>query len=207
MALLLLPIALILAATVAGPRHPSLQFAGHPFTALIVTLLACMLFLGWRRGLQRAQLLKLSTEALAPIASLLLIMGGGGAFKQIIVDTGVGAYTGKLLAASPISPLLVGYLVAAAMRAAQGSATVAIITAAGIIAPLMKTMTGVHPEMMYLAVCCGGTMISHVNDAGFWMVNQYFGLTVPETLKSWTAMKVVTSLCGFAILMTIQLFV
>ncbi len=206
LALLLLPVALILAATLAGAGNPPLQFLGHPFTALMVTLLGCMIFFGWRRGLRRDQLLKLGTESLAPIASLLLIMGAGGAFKQIIVDTGVGAYGGKLLAASAISPLLVGYLVAAAMRAAQGSATVAIITAAGIIAPLMKSMSGVRPEMMYLAVCCGGTMLSHVNDAGFWIVNQYFGMTVPQTLRSWTAMKVVTSICGFGMLLLLRAF-
>jgi gluconate transporter len=206
LALLLLPVALILAATLAGPGNSSIQFLGHPFTALTVTLLACMIFFGWRRGLRREQLLKLATESLAPIASLLLIMGAGGAFKQIIVDTGVGAYAGKLLADSPISPLLVGYLVAAAMRAAQGSATVAIITAAGIIAPLMKSMPSVHPLMMYLSVCCGGTMLSHVNDAGFWMVNQYFGMTVPQTLSSWTAMKIVTSICGIGVLMVVQVF-
>jgi gluconate transporter len=206
LALLLLPVALILAATVAGPGNSPLQFLGHPFTALMATVLGCMIFFGWRRGLRREQLLKLATESMAPVASLLLIMGAGGAFKQIIVDTGVGAYAGKLLADSPISPLLVGYLVAAAMRAAQGSATVAIITAAGIIAPLMKSMPAVHPGMMYLAVCCGGTMLSHVNDAGFWMVNQYFGMTVPQTLGSWTAMKVVTSICGIAILLVVQIF-
>jgi gluconate transporter len=206
LALLLLPVALILAATLAGTGNSSLQFLGHPFTALMVTLLGCMMFFGWRRGLRREQLLKLATESLAPIASLLLIMGAGGAFKQIIVDTGVGAYAGKLLADSAISPLLVGYLVAAAMRAAQGSATVAIVTAAGIIAPLMKGMPGVNPVMMYLAVCCGGTMLSHVNDAGFWMVNQYFGMTVPQTLESWTAMKIVTSICGIGVLMVVQVF-
>jgi H+/gluconate symporter-like permease len=131
-------------------------------------------------------------------------MGAGGAFKQIIVDNGVGTYAGRLLAASAVSPLLVGYLVAAALRAAQGSATVAIITAAGIIAPLMKSMPSVHPEMMYLAVCCGGTMPSHVNDAGFWIVNQYFGMTVTQTLRSWSAMKIVTSLYGFGVLMIAQ---
>ncbi len=206
LALLLLPVALIVAATVTGPHNASLQFLGHPFTALSVTLFGCMIFFGWRRGLNRGQLLKLATQSLAPIASLLLIMGAGGAFKQIIVDTGVGAYAGKLLAASAVSPLLVAYLVAAGMRAAQGSATVAIITAAGIIAPLMKNLTGVHPEMIFLAVCCGGTMLSHVNDAGFWMVNQYFGMTVPQTLKSWTAMKIVTSVTGISIVMLVQLF-
>lgn len=204
--LLLLPVILILATTLAGPTNAPLVFLGHPFTALAITALACMYFFGVRRGLNRDQLSKLALNSFAPVGSLLLIMGGGGAFKQVIVDTGVGAYAGKLLAGSHISPLIVAYLIAGAMRAAQGSATVAIITAAGIVAPLMKSFTGVRPEMIYLAVCCGGTLLSHVNDAGFWIVNQYFGMTVPQTLRSWTVMKVVCSLFGFAMLLIVQAF-
>jgi len=204
--LLLLPVLLIVASTVAGPNNQTLLFLGHPFTALGLTALACMYFFGMRRGLNRDELGKLALASFGPVGSLLLIMGGGGAFKQVIVDTGAGAYAGKLLASAHVSPLVLGYLVAAAMRAAQGSATVAIITAAGIVAPLVKGMAGVRPEMIYLAVCCGGTMLSHVNDAGFWIVNQYFGMTVPQTLKSWTAMKIITSVCGFTILMVVQMF-
>ncbi len=131
-------------------------------------------------------------------------MGAGGALKQVIVDTGAGAYAGKMLASSSISPLLVAYILAAAMRLVQGSATVSIITAAGLIAPMVKSMAGYRPEFIYLAVCCGGTSISHVNDAGFWIVNQYFGITVPQTLKSWSAMKLIVSLFGIGMVLIAQ---
>jgi H+/gluconate symporter-like permease len=116
----------------------------------------------------------------------------------------VGPYAGKLLASSAISPLIVAYLVAAGMRMAQGSATVAIITAAGIVAPLVKGIPGYTPEMIVLALCAGGTILSHVNDAGFWIVNEYFGMTVPQTLRSWTMMKVITSLVGITCILVAQ---
>jgi H+/gluconate symporter-like permease len=140
----------------------------------------------------------MAAESLAPMGALLCIMGGGGALKQIIVDSGAGAYLGKLLITSHISPLLVVYLIAVAMRIAQGSATVAIITAAGIVAPIVKGIPGYSPDILILALCCGGVSLSHVNDSGFWMVNQYFGLSIPETLKSWTVMKCIASLVGIA---------
>lgn len=206
--LLVLPVILIFAATIAGlakvPGKPVFDFFGHPFTALTVTTLAAMYFLGTRCGLNREALANMATQSLAPIGSLLAIMGGGGAFKQVIVDSGVGPYAGQLLASSSISPLLVAYVVAAGMRIAQGSATVAIITAAGIVAPLVKGIPGYSPEMILLALCCGGTVLSHVNDAGFWLVNQSFGMTVPQTLRSWTVMKVVTSLVGIVIVLLVQ---
>ena len=106
-----------------------------------------------------------------------------------------------------MSPLIVAYIVAAALRGAQGSATVAIITAAGIVAPLVKGIEGYSPESIVLALCCGGTMLSHVNDAGFWIVNQYFGMTVPQTLRTWTTMKVITSLTGIVIIMLIGKYI
>jgi gluconate transporter len=207
--LLVLPVLLIFACTVAGmvkaPGQAAFDFFGHPFTALTVTTLAAMYFLGARCGLDRDGLATMATQSLVPIGSLLAIMGGGGAFKQVIVDSGVGPYAGKLLASSSVSPLLVAYIVAAGMRVAQGSATVAIITAAGIVAPLVKGIPGYSPEMILLALCCGGTVLSHVNDAGFWLVNQSFGMTVPQTLRSWTAMKVITSVVGIVIVLLVQL--
>jgi len=206
--ILLLPVLFIFAATITNlagtPGRTLFGFFGHPFTALLVTTFAAMYFFGMRRGLDRNALTKMATESLAPIGTLLVIMGGGGAFKQVIVDSGVGPYAGQLLAASSISPLVVAYLIAAAMRIAQGSATVAIITAAGIVAPVVKGIPGYSPEAIVMAVCCGGTVLSHVNDAGFWLVNQYFGMTVPQTLKSWSAMKVIISLIGFAVLLAAQ---
>ena len=201
--ILIMPVLFIFAATVS-PGQKVLGFFGHPFAALLVTTLIAMLFFGFRRGLNLSQVGRMATESLAPIGTLLVIMGAGGAFKQVIVDSGVGPYAGKLLVSSSISPLVVAYLVAAAMRAAQGSATVAIITAAGIIAPLVKSIPGYTPEMIVLALCCGGTCLSHVNDAGFWIVNQYFGMTVPQTLRSWTVMKVITSLTGIAVVLAAQ---
>jgi gluconate transporter len=206
--ILLLPVLLIFAASIMGaanwPGKSMAAFFGHPFTALLIATLVAMFALGARRGLNRNQISRMAVESCAPIGTLLVIMGGGGAFKQVIVDSGVGLYAGQLLAASSISPLVVAYLVAAAMRVAQGSATVAIITAAGIIAPLVKHIPGYRPEMIVLAVCCGGTILSHVNDAGFWLVNEYFGMAVPQTLKSWTVMKVMVSLFGFALVLTAQ---
>lgn len=206
--LLVLPVLLILEASVADlARLPGLsiyKFLGHPFTALLITTLAAMYFLGRRRGLQGERITKLATAALAPLATLLLVIGGGGALKQVIVDSSIGPYLGNLLAASPISPLLVCFLTSAGLRAAQGSATVAIVTAAGILAPLMKQVQGYSPEMLVLAICCGGTMISHVNDAGFWLVKEYLGMTVAETLRSWTVMKVIMGLVGIALVLIWQ---
>ncbi len=209
--LLLLPVLLIFGATIATlanvPHRGVAVFLGHPFTALAITVLVALYFFGIRRGVTREQAAKMAAESLAPMGALLCIMGGGGAFKQIIVDSGVGAYAGKLLISSAISPLLVVYVIAAAMRLAQGSATVAIITAAGIVAPIVKGIPGYSPDLIVLALCCGGTACSHVNDSGFWMVNQYFGMTVAQTLKSWTAMKIVSSIVGFLIVLAIQALV
>jgi H+/gluconate symporter-like permease len=200
--ILLLPVILIFASTTFG--GPVFGFLGHPFSALTVTVLAAMLCFGFARGMDRQAISKMATDSLEPIGTLLVIMGGGGAFKQVIVDSGVGPYGAKLLAASAISPLVVVYLMAGLMRVVQGSATVAIITAAGIAAPMVKGIPGYSPEMIVLALCCGGTLLSHVNDAGFWMVNQYLGMTVPQTLRSWTALKIIGSLVGFALVLLAQ---
>lgn len=209
--LLVLPVLLIFAATLAdilkAPGKPVYDFIGHPFTALLVTVLAVMICFGFRRGLTREQVTKLATDSLGPVATLLLIIGGGGAFKQVIVDCGVGLYAGKLLASTAISPLLVCFVTAAGLRAAQGSATVAIVTAAGILAPLMKQVSGYSPELLVLAVCCGGSSLGHVNDAGFWLVKEYLGLTVGETLRSWSVMKLIVGLCGIAVLLLVQYFI
>ena len=203
--LLILPVLLIFGATVATlwniPFKPVAVFFGHPFTALTLTALIALYYFGIRRGLTRDKAAKMAADSLAPMGALLCIIGGGGAFKQVIVDSGAGPYLGKLLITSSISPIIVVYLVSLAMRVAQGSATVAIITAAGIVAPIVKGIPGYSPEVLVLALCCGGTAFSHVNDSGFWMVNQYFGMTVPQTLKSWTAMKVLSSIVGITIIL------
>lgn len=203
--LLLLPVGLIFLSTFVnlGDSKADNLFTliGHPFVALLATTLLTLVVFGAQRGMDRLQISSMANESLGPIGALLAIMGGGGAFKQVIVDSGVGPYAGQLLASSAISPVLVAYFVATALRVAQGSATVAIITAAGIVAPLVAGIPGQSPELLVLALCAGGTVLSHVNDAGFWIVNQYFGMTVPETLRTWTVMKVITSLVGIAIIL------
>ncbi len=205
---LLLPIGLIFAGTAAQmadlPGKDFLLFLGDPVIALSISLLLAVLSMGFARGLSRDRVTSMATEALGPICSLLLITGAGGSFKQVINDCGVGPYAGSLLAASGISPLIVAYLIAALLRIAQGSATVAIITAAGIVAPIVENIPGYTPEMMVLAIACGGTMLSHVNDSGFWIVNQYLGLTVPQTLATWTVMKIIVSVVGFAVVLGAQ---
>jgi gluconate transporter len=201
--LLTLPVILILLAAI-WPKNEILGLLGHPFSALLVTLTGAMILLGSSRGLTRDQITSLANKSLAPTASLLLIMGAGGAMKQIIVDTGAGAMAGKMLAATNISPLIVAFLMAALLRLAQGSATVSIITAAGIMAPIVKVMPGYRPDLMFLSLCCGGTSLSIMNDAGFWIVNQYFGLTVMQTLKTWTVMKLISGLVGFGIVLAIN---
>ncbi|MGC8759087.1 MAG: gluconate:H+ symporter [Bryobacteraceae bacterium] len=199
---LVLPVLLIFAASLAGHLRAPLagfwQFVGHPFTALMLAALVAIVFLGLRRGLNACGAQRLTEEAIKPLGSLLAIIGGGGAFKQIIVDSGAGAYAGRLLAESAVSPLLVAWLAAFALRVAQGSATVAIITAGGILAPLVRGLPGYPPEILLLALCAGGTALSHVNDAGFWLVNQCLGLSVADTLRTWTVMKVITSAVGLA---------
>jgi gluconate transporter len=206
--LLVLPVILIVLATLTTvaqlPGGDFYKFLGHPFTALLITALAAMYVLGHLRGLRGERMTKVATQALAPLATLLLVIGGGGALKQVIMDSGIGPYLGNLLAISPLSPLLVCFFTSAGLRAAQGSATVAIVTAAGILAPLMKQVHGYSPEMLVLAVCCGGTMISHVNDAGFWIVKEYLGMTVAETLRSWTVMKIVMGVFGILIVLACQ---
>jgi gluconate transporter len=209
--ILLMPILLIFAATIANmrnwPGRPVLEFIGHPFTALLLTVMAAAYFFAFRRGVNGEQITKLATESLAPTASLLLIIAGGGALKQVIVDSGVAPYAGHALAATSLSPLLIAFIIATALRAALGSATVAIVTASGILAPMMKQFGAVSPELLVMAVCCGGTSISHVNDAGFWIVKEYLGMTVTETLKSWTVMKIIEAVLGMAIVLLLATFI
>jgi gluconate transporter len=206
--LLVLPVLLTFGATMASLRDIPLKnvavFLGHPYTALLVTTLVMMYCFGVRRGLSREKILKLATDSLVPVGSLILIIGGGGALKQVIVDTGVGSYLGKMLMTSAISPLVVVWLISLCMRLAQGSATVAIITAAGIAAPLVKNLPGYTPNELVLALCCGGSAFSHMSDSGFWIVSQYYGLSVPQCLKSWTAMKTVAAVLGLGIILALH---
>ena len=137
---------------------------------------------------------------------MLLIIGCGGAFNQVLVDGGIANYISTLFAHTSMSPLLAAWLVAALLRISLGSATVASLTAAGLVAPLIA-QTGVNPALMVLAVGAGSVFADHVNDAGFWMIKEYFGLSLKETVLSWTTLTSVLSLTGLASVLTLSIFI
>ncbi len=144
-------------------------------------------------------------SAVKSIAMLLLVIGGGGAFKQVLIDGGVGDAVAKIFQGSSISPLILGWIVAVVLRVALGSATVASLTAAGIVLPLMS-QAGVDPALMVLAIGAGSLAASHVNDAGFWMFREYFDLTIKQTLSIWTVLETVVSIVGILVVMILNLF-
>jgi len=174
-------------------------FVGHPFAALTLATLTALYFLGIRRGKTGTELLALSTKSLAPAGLIILITGAGGIFKQVLVDSGIGVALAEAVAGSGIPILLLAYILAVIIRISQGSTTVAMITAAGIVAPLIghSGLNETERALVVLAVAAGATIMSHVNDSGFWLVGKYLGLSEKQTLCSWTAMTTVLSISGF----------
>jgi GntP family gluconate:H+ symporter len=172
------------------------EFLGDPITALLIAVLVSLVTLGTARGFKGDQLRDFLTEGLAPAATILLIIGAGGAFKQVLIDSGIGDSIAKGVESAGISALLLGWLVAVLIRLATGSATVAITTAAGIMAPIVAHDPSVNAPLLALAIGCGSLFLSHVNDAGFWLINQYFGMTVKDTFKTWSAMETLISCVG-----------
>lgn len=184
-----------------------LDMIGHPITALLLALLLALHTFGRARGFTSRQLLKLLDESLAPTAAIVLIIGAGGGFKQMLVASGVGDVIGHLAVQAQISPILLAWLVAAVIRIATGSATVATITGAGIVVPVIEMIPGVNRELLVLATGAGSLILSHVNDAGFWLVKQYFNMTVAETFKTWTAMETILSVVGLVFILLLSLVV
>ncbi|SCG58338.1 GntT/GntP/DsdX family permease [Micromonospora rifamycinica] len=176
----------------------ALDIAGAPIVALLAGVLVAMFTLGYQAGFSRGQVSSVLGGSLPPIAGILLIVAAGGGFKQVLVDAGVGELVADAAKDANLSPLLLGWLVAVGIRVATGSATVATITAAGIVAPLAATLDRPEVALLALAVGCGSLFFSHVNDAGFWLVKEYFGLTVGQTIKSWSVLETIISVVGFA---------
>jgi GntP family gluconate:H+ symporter len=145
--------------------------------------------------------------SLPPIAGILLIVAAGGGFKQVLVDAGVGNVVADAAKHAHINALVLGFLVAVGIRVATGSATVATITAAGIVAPLATTLDHPTVALLALAIGCGSLFFSHVNDAGFWLVKEYFGMTVGQTIKTWSIMETIISVVGFGCVMLLHLVV
>ncbi|NHT16801.1 gluconate transporter [Cellulomonas sp. IC4_254] len=210
----LLPVVLMLARTLAetigfedSGVGQVLDFVGTPLVALLITALVSLVLLGTRLGRDRSMVSKLVDSSFAPIASILLIVGAGGGFKQTLVDSGVGDVIAKGLADAPISPLLAAWLVAVLIRVATGSATVATVTAAGIVAPLAEGLSPTHVALMVLAIGAGSVFLSHVNDAGFWLVKEYFKMTVGQTFKTWSLMECVLSVTALVVVLLLSLVI
>ncbi|TXF90792.1 hypothetical protein FUA23_04965 [Neolewinella aurantiaca] len=163
--------------------------------ALLIGVLVAMFVLGGQSGTPVAKLMGRVGKQLAPMAAVLLIIAAGGAFKQVLVDSGTSDYIVQVLEGFNANPILIAWMIAAALRVTLGSATVAAITAAGIALPLAQSGAA-SPELLVLATGAGSLTLSHVNDTGFWLFKEYFGLTVPQTLRSWTMMETVVSLVG-----------
>ncbi|GAB3587971.1 GntP family permease [Calidifontibacter terrae] len=178
---------------------------GTPVVALLIATIVAMVLLGYGTGMDRRRVEKTVGSALPAIAGILLIVAAGGGFKQTLVDAGVGNVIGDMAKGSGLSPLLLGWLVAVGIRLATGSATVATITAAGIVSPLAADLSQTHLALLVLAIGAGSVFFSHVNDAGFWLVKEYFGLTVKETILSWSVMETVISVTGIIVVMLLSL--
>ena len=189
--------------------YQTIGLLGHPFTALIISTLLALYVLGVKRGFSKDQLMKLSNKALGPAGLIILVTGAGGVFKQILIDSGVGGMLAERLAESAMPPIVLAYIIAVVVRVIQGSATVSMITAAGIMAPLITVfdLTQIDKALIVLSIAAGATILSHVNDSGFWLVGKYLGMNEKETLKSWTIMETIISLVGFSFVLLVSFFV
>jgi gluconate:H+ symporter, GntP family len=183
------------------------DFVGTPAVALLVAVLVAMVALGRGAGMNRDQINTSLGAGLPGVASILLIVAAGGGFKQMLVDSGVANVVADAAKHSHFSPLLLGWLVAVGIRLATGSATVATITAAGIVSGLGSSLDAPHLALLVLAVGSGSLFFSHVNDAGFWLVKEYFGLTVWQTIKSWSVMETVVSVVAFGFVLVLNVIV
>ncbi|MGG1398441.1 gluconate:H+ symporter [Bacillus salipaludis] len=182
-------------------------FIGSPLIALLIACFAAFYFLGIRQGIDKNGIKKFTEECFLPVGSIIAIIGAGGGFKQILIDSGVGATIGDMSQNIHLSPLVLAFMIAGLIRIATGSATVALTTAAGIVAPIVQHMSGVNMELLVIVTGAGSLMFSHVNDAGFWMVKEYLGLSVKETFKTWTVLETILSFVAFGVALIVNMFV
>ncbi len=194
LAAMLVPLGLILLAAVAGqfladgPLKAALAFVGHPFTALILAVLAVAIWLRFRVKAPLATISDIMTRALGPAGLMVLVVGAGAAYKEVLIESGAGKAITEAVASAQVSVLLFAFLLAAFVRIAQGSATVAMVTAAGLASPLISAaaLSPARVALVTVAIGAGASVASHVNDTGFWLVKQYLGLSEAQTFRSWT---------------------
>lgn len=204
----LVPVALMVGATAAdvalapGTTRTVFDFLGNPIVSLLLTLLVSFWSLGLARGVSAVRILSMVNDCLAPTAAILLVIGAGGGFNRVLIESGVGKAIADVAIRAQVSPLLLAWVVATLVRVATGSATVAMTTAAGIVAPIAAA-THASPELLVLATGAGSLMLSHVNDSGFWLIKEYFNMTVQQTLATWTAAETIIGIAG--LLLTLAL--
>jgi len=198
----LLPVILLAFTTFAsgavpqvGPLKTVMTFLSDPAIVMILSLAVGTYTLGLRMHMPMKRIMDIYGESVKDIAMLLLIMGGAGSLKQILIDSGVSQQIGDLLNGLDVHPLVLGWAMACLIRVCVGSATVAGLTAVGIIMPVMSR-PDVNPELMVLSIGAGSLMFSHVNDAGFWLFKEYFGLSIRDTIKSWSIMETIVAIAG-----------
>ncbi|NER18950.1 gluconate:H+ symporter [Spongiivirga citrea] len=185
---------------------PFILFLGDPAVAMFLAVMIAIFTLGIARGKKMKEISTSLTQGVASIAMILLIISGAGALKQVLDDTGADTYIGELLMNTGLSPLFLGWLIATLIRVCVGSATIAGLTAAGIVASIVSP-ENVNPELMVLAIGAGSLMFSHVNDSGFWMFKEYFGLSIKQTFRSWTIMETIVGTMGLIGVLVLDLFI
>ncbi|MGB5362917.1 MAG: hypothetical protein WBN17_06415 [Aureibaculum sp.] len=208
----LLPVILIVFSTLVVNFLPNnfmlkevIIFIGNPVIAMLISVLVAIYTLGLARGKKMNEIMGPLANSISSITMVLLIIAGAGGLKQILIDSGVSDYIGELLSNSSISPLILAWLIATIIRVCVGSATVAGLTAAGIVLPLTVS-TGVNAELMVLSIGAGSLMLSHVNDGGFWLFKEYFNLSVKETLSTWTVMETTVGIMGLIGVLILNIF-
>jgi GntP family gluconate:H+ symporter len=192
---------------VGHPVHTLFVFIGHPIVALLLAVLLGMCTFGFFLGKDTKLIGKLLGDSLPPMAAIMLIIGAGGALKQMLIDVGLGRTIANASQLVELSPLLLGWFTAVVIRLATGSATVATVTAGGLMAATISVNPDLNPALLVLAIGAGSMFFSHVNDAGFWMVKELMGMSVPDVFKTWTMVSNIISVMGLVLVLALSMFI
>ena len=201
---ILMPVLLMLLAALAqatladGPLRQWLAFAGSPLVAMLLAALLALYTFGTACGFDRGRLLRFAEESVPPIAGVLLVVGAGGGFGRVLDAAGVDTAIAQSMSGMQLSPMVLGWVVAALLRVSVGSATVATVTAASIMAPIATAMPGTNKDLLVIAIGAGSLIASHVNDGGFWLVKEYFNMSISQTVATWTVLETIVSVLGLA---------
>lgn len=213
---IIIPLVLILLNTASGilfdESHPVavwMGLIGHPFTALLISCLIAFRYLGTKLGFTREQVQVIATNSMRPVGMIILLTGAGGVFGRVLVAAGVGEVLVEVMASSQLPIILFSFILATIIRVAQGSATVAMVTTAGLIAPVIEASSYSPPIVacVTISIACGSTVLSHFNDSGFWLFKEFFGMTEKQTLASWTVMETIIGVTGLCVVLLLSLFI